>query len=134
MASHAGQLYTIKTKKGYIGPDNTYVDKIEDCVVTGYTLLLGIGRVLEALGYDEREGEVIGIESSYEFRLGNIEQELLKMGYSQSNMAYMYEAERLFNLHNCYDNSNYLKLMSELNEKIMSINANVEDQMVRTRE
>lgn len=128
MASHAGLVYTIKTKRGYIGPDNTYVDNIEDAVSTSYYSFCGTSELLKRFGYDETEGEIVIIEESYDSRLGSIEQLLLKMGYEGKGLAYMQEAERIFNQYNCYEYTNYLRCIKYLNDKLS--NNNFDDIMV----
>lgn len=118
MASHAGLVYTIKTKRGYIGPEGTYVDDIKNASsISGY-YFSGASELLRRFGYDETEGKTVTIEKSYDSRLGDIEQLLLKIGYSKKDWEYMSEAERIFEQYNCYEYQNYLECIENLNNKL----------------
>lgn len=120
MASHAGLVYVLKTKYGYVNELGEFVENIEDAMKIDF-MRFGFGssayEVYRRLGYKnemlmKEDIEFQTVEPSYDSRLGTIENLYRFMGYDYRTSC-MKAAEdfRRYNLYSYQNFQDYEKVM-----------------------
>lgn len=126
MASHAGLVYTIKTKKGYIKENNQYTENIEEAQKIKFERFgwTDASNVLKKLGYSNEEAKYVILVPSYDTRIGIIEDYLTLLGYNYPN--YMYKAEEIYNQTKSYEYDNFLNCKKYLKREVENFYKNKE--------
>ena len=123
MASHAGWLYVIKTKSGFIDTNGKETQDINKarlirCLEFGFS---DPSKAYERMGFndkeiDKKELKYFTLESSYESRIGEIEDYLVEMDYdfvTSRNISY-----DVFNNYGLYNHEKYRNYINNLIMKV----------------
>lgn len=123
MASHAGWLYVLKTKDGFIDTEGKITKDVSKarkikCLEFGFSSPYN---AYKEMGFNNseikpNEIEFFTLEDSYDSRLGTIEEYLMDMGYSYSDAARM--SVNAFNYYNLSNNDNYKNYINELIKEV----------------
>ena len=124
MASHAGLVFVLKTKKGYVLGDGEFSDSIDKALRIPFSKV-GFTRsafdVYKKLGFDsvmtENEIRLESVSSSYDSRLGTIERLYMELGNSYNEAREL--AALAFSSSNLIDYENYLNFINKLKLRVV---------------
>lgn len=119
MASHAGWLYVLKTKDGFVDTEGKITKDVSKarkikCLEFGFC---DANSAYKKMGFNNseiksNELEFFTLEESYDSRLGEIEEYLMDMGYDYKEASNI--SCSVFNAYHLANYSNYKKYINEL--------------------
>lgn len=118
MASHAGAIYTIKTKNGYISENNTYTDDIEKAITFGFGMFAftDASIALQRLGFKEESASYYTVIPSYDTRECIIEDRFKLLGFKYPESCE--KASYYYKRTNSNDYNDFLKGLKQLDEEV----------------